>query len=111
VKGPAAGLGPFYMSAPDGVAYGARAKPPWATTLGLLPLLAAAFGAWPHRSVLPIVGISPNAVPHGGRSSCWGTTPDVRFSKILIRQIFFGNYVKINIKKFLVFDAWALPAH
>jgi hypothetical protein len=25
---------------------------------------------FPHRSVLPTVGVSPNVVPHGGRNFC-----------------------------------------
>jgi hypothetical protein len=83
--------------------------PPWATTLGILPLVATAAGAWPHRPVLPTVVVSPNAVPHGGRTSAAvGHRARCTFLEILIRPFISRKSWQNTYKKFTVHYYYAL---
>jgi hypothetical protein len=69
--------------------------------LGILPPVATAAGAWPHRPVLPTVGGSPNVIAHGGRNSkCHGPRRQIYICrKFWFDHLFFENHDKLNIKK------------
>jgi hypothetical protein len=102
VRGRRQGLGPLYRPAPAAMGHGARALAPWATALGILPLVATATGAWPHRTVLLTVGGSPIVVTHGGRNSeRHGPRRQMYICrKFWFDHLFFENHDKLNIKKF-----------
>jgi hypothetical protein len=125
-KGRRQGLRLLCKCGAGAVAHGARASPPWGTTLGLLPLWATALeilspcptaGTWPQRPVQLTVGVTPNAVPHGGgvRHNVRGTASDVHFSKIFIRPFIFflkswqNKYKKICVPVRLKFLDLAFP--
>jgi hypothetical protein len=55
-EGPAAGARSLIRSGAATVAHGAKALPPWAAAVGILPPCPIAAGTGPHRPVLPTVG-------------------------------------------------------
>jgi hypothetical protein len=101
--GPRQGLDPLYRRGAAAVAHGARAlppcaaalglQPPWAVAIGNLVLWGTTAGTWPHRPILPTAGVTPNAVPHGGRCT---------FLENFDSIIYFWNRDKINIKNSFV---------
>jgi hypothetical protein len=109
VWGPAAGARPLISAGAAAAAHGARVLTLWPTTLGFPDAVGRGVRTWPHRPVLPTVGVSPNIVPHGGRNSyCRGVRRHVHFSKIQIRLFIFRKSWQVKYKKIMYFASSVL---
>jgi hypothetical protein len=101
VRGWRQGFGPLYSTAlpPRPMVPGSWRRGPMA--LGFPDAVGCGIRVWPHRPVLPTVGVSPNTVGHGGRNyKRRGLRRQIYISrKFWFDHLFFENPNKLNIKK------------